>query len=467
MRIASIACLLVPWSLAVPAAAQSMPAGETAPLRELSPRAAFALSVLEDLVRQRDAMVAAGRAPRAGLFDIGLLALSGYQVRFVERGGEDDAVKAIAPLRNPTSMHWGLFAFPAQPAAAQEGMFFVAEGGALLWSPNARSYRSGPPPDVAAAVASAGARTWSARQLAAGTSVDGESWQTTAALPASTQAVVVVDDRGAPLPLARVMLVPARGLPITDVLPKGVPLAAAAPAGLAEVDERGRGTVRGVVARELVVRVSLAGTPLVVAPAAVTMRDGTLHVVVAHADQDATARNEMAALHTLRHLASGQAQCQAAGEIDADGDGTGEYGFFAELASASLVRSDAAGGVGTKRIEPPVISESCGRVTQSRVTKHGYHFQIFLRDSAGKWVSEDADGDGGRGVAVDPDRAEQSWCCLAWPARHDWTGKRAFFVDSSGEVLAHANDGGAFTGSAPPSPWATGEPPPGWVAAQD
>ena len=41
--------------------------------------------------------------------------------------------------------------------------------------------------------------------------------------------------------------------------------------------------------------------------------------------------NESAAIATLKNISSGQAQCQASGAIDANGNGQGEYGFFGEL----------------------------------------------------------------------------------------------------------------------------------------
>jgi hypothetical protein len=71
---------------------------------------------------------------------------------------------------------------------------------------------------------------------------------------------------------------------------------------------------------------------------------------------------------------------------------------------------------------------------------------MFLRGTDGEWVTEHADGDGARGVKVDPDNAERSWCCLAWPVRAGWTGQPVYFVDQSGEVLAFANTDGAFSG---------------------
>jgi hypothetical protein len=463
MRTTMLARCLVPFLPVVAAVAQSAPAGETALPPAIGPRAAFALAVLEDVVRRRDALVNAGRAPVAGLLvDKGSLWQCGYHSAFVENDAGSGSVRPVASLRNPRSLQWGLFGYPALSGGAAESAFFVAEGGELLWCRNGRSYCAETTPGVSAALAKDGT-AWSARLVRAGTSADGEVWQSAAELPRSTLQVIVVDDAGAPLRCARVLIVPAKGLPIADLLPPGVPLAGAVPAGFADVDERGRGAVRGVVAQDLVVRVTLGGSALAVKPAAVMVRNDVLHVAVARPDQDSTTLNEQSAFAMLKNVASGQAQCQVSAAIDADGDDNGEYGFFAELAGATGIRIDANGGVGDVRIEPPVISESWGRVQQSRVQLAGYWFQIFLRDRAGKWVAEHADGCGARGVAVDPDRAEQAWCCFAWPVRHGWTGVRAFFVDGSGDVLSYENADGKLGGDAAPAPWTTEEPPRGWA----
>ena len=50
--------------------------------------------------------------------------------------------------------------------------------------------------------------------------------------------------------------------------------------------------------------------------------------------------NESAAIATLKNISSAQAQCQASGIIDANNNGAGEYGYFAELAGGTAVRND-------------------------------------------------------------------------------------------------------------------------------
>lgn len=147
--------------------------------------------------------------------------------------------------------------------------------------------------------------------------------------------------------------------------------------------------------------------------------------------------NEVAAIATLKNLSSAQAQCQASGTIDDNGNGRGEFGYFGELAGGVPVRE--GGGLSTTTfLNPPVLSRAFGQVTASRVLRAGYLFQIYLPDSALGHVLEAAGG-GATGGAVDAPVAEVLWACYAWPASYPNTGMRAFFVDHSGDILACRN----------------------------
>jgi hypothetical protein len=149
--------------------------------------------------------------------------------------------------------------------------------------------------------------------------------------------------------------------------------------------------------------------------------------------------NESAAIATLKNISSAQAQCQASGVIDANGNGAGEYGFFAELAGRTPVRGS------THRIEPPVMSSAFGKVDGSRLTRSGYVFQMFLPDAKAAGVVEAPTG-GSDGVAVDHGQAEVLWCCYAWPTDCGKSGKRAFFINQSGDVLACSNTSARYNG---------------------
>jgi len=143
--------------------------------------------------------------------------------------------------------------------------------------------------------------------------------------------------------------------------------------------------------------------------------------------------NESAAIATLKNISSGQSQCQASGVIDTNTNGSGEYGFFGELSGRVAVRG------GTQRISPPVLSTAFGNVNaQSNVSRSGYLFRMYLPNATAQGVTEDATtgGDPDNGQGVDPGQAETLWCCYAWPQVFGNSGKRTFFINQSGDVLA-------------------------------
>src|SRR5262245_19614664 len=108
--------------------------------------------------------------------------------------------------------------------------------------------------------------------------------------------------------------------------------------------------------------------------------------------------NESAAIAALKNICSAQAQCQASGVIDANGNGTGEYGFFGELAGTIPVRGTSS------LITPPILYSTFGKVDQDGlVTQAGYHFRMYLPDAAGRGVGDPR--------FVDPKRSEVLWCC--------------------------------------------------------
>jgi len=142
--------------------------------------------------------------------------------------------------------------------------------------------------------------------------------------------------------------------------------------------------------------------------------------------------NESAAIATLKNISSAQAQCQASGVIDANANGSGEYGTFGELSGKSTVRG------GTQTISPPVLSTAFGNVAASRVVRSGYIFQMYLPDTTGAGVAEALTG-GGSGVSIDATKAEVMLCCYAWPSAYGNSGKRTFFINQGGDVLGCRN----------------------------
>ncbi len=150
--------------------------------------------------------------------------------------------------------------------------------------------------------------------------------------------------------------------------------------------------------------------------------------------------NESAAIATLKNISSAQAQCQASGSIDVNTNGSGEYGYFGELAGAVGVRDATGNPSAVERIAPPVLSGAFGNVSQSRVVRSGFVFQMFLPNALSVALPEAATGGVG-GAAPDAAQAEVLWCCYAWPSSRGNSGKRCFFINQSGDILATKNIG--------------------------
>lgn len=155
------------------------------------------------------------------------------------------------------------------------------------------------------------------------------------------------------------------------------------------------------------------------------------------------ASNEAAALATLRTISSGQAQLQSSGAIDSDGDGAGEYGYFAELAGSVPLRTTAGGlptaGVAGEELEPAILASAFGTVQNGLVTRSGYHFQMWLPNAAYVGIQEAASGGADPGSFPAPNTGEVAWCCYAWPVEVGSTGTRAFFISNEGDLLSCNN----------------------------
>ncbi len=166
--------------------------------------------------------------------------------------------------------------------------------------------------------------------------------------------------------------------------------------------------------------------------------------------------NESAAIATLKNIASAQSQCQAAAVIDANGNGAGEYGFFGELSGAVPVRNNETGGVGTERINPPFLSGAFGNVVNRQVIRSGYVFGVWLpnRASGGVPAAEaGTPGGGAAGQQIDAALSEVLWMSYAWPSSYGNSGKRIFFVNQAGDVLASRNSTTRYSGTSPTLNW--------------
>jgi prepilin-type N-terminal cleavage/methylation domain-containing protein len=139
-----------------------------------------------------------------------------------------------------------------------------------------------------------------------------------------------------------------------------------------------------------------------------------------------TVANERAIVATLRTIATAQAQCCSQQVVDADRDGCGEALGLAEMAGTEALRTNAV------RLVPPALAQSLGTLDASGfATSKGYLLALYLPDPSGTGlIATNANGS-----SIDPDLAEVSWTCLAWPASRGRSGNSTFFVNQSGEIL--------------------------------
>jgi prepilin-type N-terminal cleavage/methylation domain-containing protein len=151
--------------------------------------------------------------------------------------------------------------------------------------------------------------------------------------------------------------------------------------------------------------------------------------------------NETAAIATLRNVISAQAQFQTTARADDNNNGIGEYGTFAEMSGGVPIRGNAL-------INPPVLSTAFRTVNgNGEVNRSGYLFLMYLPDAAADGLAEVANG--GADPGVDPDLAETTWCCYAWPTTFGNTGNRTFFVSQAGDIVATEDSGYTGSGAGP------------------
>jgi hypothetical protein len=344
---------------------------------------------------------------------------------------------------------WLLYAWPDKFGGDCSKAFALSSRGTVMWTDNLTArYGDGVEPEWTAMLAGGGKESFADALSQPGKGADGQVWRTLA-MERPCKASVRVRTPAATGVWVR-LGPPAWFRRDSTAVP------VAFPAGIVRTDGDGRAEWEGLPRSDYRVTLLLGPAPeprlgdMEISPR-VQFRDGALELTVDDSMLLAARAHayESVAIATLKNISSSQAQCQASAVIDTDGDGTGEFGFFGELSGARAVRRDQAGAVSDKLITPPVLSTVFGRVEESRVQRSGYLFQIFLRDRKGNWVAENKDG-GGAGVNVDANAAEQHWCCYAWPVDAGKSGRRAFFIDESHQVLAMDNAAGRYSGAAKP-----------------
>jgi len=158
--------------------------------------------------------------------------------------------------------------------------------------------------------------------------------------------------------------------------------------------------------------------------------------LVAELLAERAAANETTGIASARNTISAQAQFQVSAKCDADNDGTGEYGGFLEMSGQT------AGRMGSS-LNPPVLSRAFRSLTPGgEVVRNGYVYRIYLPDARGAGVGEPTDGF--TAGMVNADLSETTWCLYAWPVAYGKTGRRTFFTNQGGDVLA--TDAPAYSG---------------------
>lgn len=438
MRRLVVGVLLV---TAVVAQVPAQPAGESAPAFTAAEAQAFALaSRLAEAWRRGD-----GQAQLRDVREYG-----SYRLR-VARAGERGQWELADDGNLAFGAAGGLcFVVPAHTGVVGRRLICVRSDGVLAWTDNeVGSGLEGGRELAADDVLGAGGRGILRdfpRTPQRGR--DGNLWLPDDVVRRATLRLVVVDEVGEPMAGVEISTFGDGGDVAHDV-----PL----PAGQVRTLLEGDAVLTGVPARGLALSLTIEGTTLQLPKTALALHGSAARITVPRALLQSARmnHNESAAIATLKNISSAQAQCQACGVIDANRNGAGEYGTFAELAGRDVVRG------GTGPIAPPVLSTAFGRVENGVVTRSGYCFRLFLPAKDGSPVAELPNG-GADANAIDAAAAETKWCVYAWPLEAGVTGQRAFFIDHRGDVLGSRNEDGRYSsaakGPAASAAHAAGEP---------
>lgn len=324
---------------------------------------------------------------------------------------------------------------PEVPGAAGRRVFCVRGDGVLAVTDNTAgtALRDGRAPNPDDVLGDGGKGTLRDFPRTPARGRDGNLWLPADMVKQATLRLVVVDEAGEGL----------GGIGVaTVVAAEGEAIDAPLPAGTTRTLLEGDAVLQGVPVRGLGFEVTSQGTRMPLARDAVRLDGSSARLVLSRASLQRLQgqRNEQYAIATLKNISSAQAQCQACAIIDANGNGSGEYGTFAELTGRDVVRG------GKVAMNPPVLSTAFRKVEDGVVTRNGYCFRIFLPGKQGVPVAELAKG-GPDAAAIDAAQAETLWCVYAWPSEAGVSGQRAFFIDQSGDLLAAPNGDGRYSGA--------------------
>jgi type II secretory pathway pseudopilin PulG len=145
--------------------------------------------------------------------------------------------------------------------------------------------------------------------------------------------------------------------------------------------------------------------------------------------------DEASTIAALREIAVAQEQFKAMDATHWDGYGIAEYGLLRELTGQTGVRTTSNASTVGDRIDPPLLPSPFAPYTSNgEAVRSGYLLHLFLPGSAGAGVAEVSDGS--LAQAIDLTLAATTWCCYASPQRYGRTGKRTFFINQTGDIVA-------------------------------
>jgi hypothetical protein len=180
----------------------------------------------------------------------------------------------------------------------------------------------------------------------------------------------------------------------------------------------------------------------VVALAILSLSIGAVfHIVRGELRRERFDRGEREAARTLRKIALAQEHFRTQRWIDADRDGHGEFGFLQELCGTAW-RDDRRPSM-VPRLDPALGSSV--RSAFGIASWEGYAVLLYL-PGARRAVPESDPLPRPNSPGPVVDRQESHWVAYAWPLRYGTTGRRAFAVDETMEVVETANDRDPYQG---------------------
>jgi prepilin-type N-terminal cleavage/methylation domain-containing protein len=165
--------------------------------------------------------------------------------------------------------------------------------------------------------------------------------------------------------------------------------------------------------------------------------------------------NEERAIAALRTIAAAQESFRASRAVGIWWDAPGEYGLLRELTGLIGVRTVSDASTVGSRLDPPLLDGSFatfrsleyervhGYRSLGQLRRAGYVLRVFLPGWTGIGIPEIESG--ALAANISGSLAETTWGCYAWPERYGATGRRAFFINQSGDIVA--TDVGTYSGT--------------------